>query len=109
MFNVVASDSAGLPADPSIQQQQPLFVDPVNDDFRLLVQRHDDGSITASPGVDYAPAGIAQLDIGGRPYDQDVPDVGAAGNVHDLGAFEMQPLADRVFASGMGDPVMLAY
>lgn len=109
VFNVVASDSAGLPADPSIQQQQPLFVDPVNDDFRLLVQRHDDGSITASPGVDYAPAGIAQLDIGGRPYDQDVPDVGAAGNVHDLGAFEMQPLADRVFASGMGDPVMLAY
>ena len=36
VFIFVASDTAGLPADPSIQQQQRLFVDPVNVDFRLL-------------------------------------------------------------------------
>ena len=108
-YDVVASDTDGLPVDSTIQQQPPLFVDAANDDFRLLVQGHDDGTITASPGVDYAPAGIAQIDLAGRLYDQDVPGVGTAGDVRDLGAFEMQPISDRIFASGMGDPVLLAY
>ena len=109
VYDVVAADTDGLPADPSIQQQQPLFIDAANDDFRLLVQRYDDGTVTASAGVDHAAAGISQIDIDGRPYDQDIASVGANGNVRDLGAFEMQPISDRIFASGIGDPVLLVY
>lgn len=108
VFNVVATDADGLPTDPTIEQQAPLFVDAASDDFRLLVQRLDNGTVTASPGVDYAAAGLAQLDIGARFYDQDIPGFGAAGDVRDLGAFEMQPITDRLFASGFGDPVVMA-
>jgi hypothetical protein len=35
------------------------------------------------------------------PYQQTIPGSDVA--------FEMQPIADRVFASGLGDPVVLAY
>jgi len=73
------------------------------------VQRYDDGIVAASAGVDHAAAGISQIDIDGRPYDQDIASVGANGNVRDLGAFEMQPISDRIFASGIGDPVLLVY
>jgi hypothetical protein len=101
--------AAGLPSDPTIEQQQPLFVDPAHGDFRLLVVRTGNGSILASQGVDFAPAGTAGVDIDGRARDRDVTGFGAVGYPHDLGAFEMQPIADRVFASGLGDPVVLAY
>jgi len=108
--NIVATDAAGLPADPTIEQQQPLFVDAANGDFRLLVVRTGNGALVASQGVDFATAGTAgDIDIDARPFDRDIIGVGAAGKVRDLGAFEMQPISDRLFASGFGDPVLLAY
>ena len=108
--NVVATDTAGLPADPTIEQQQPLFVDAANGDFRLLVVRTGNGTLLASQGVDFGAAGKAgDIDIDGRPFDRDIIGVGTAGNVRDLGAYEMQPISDRVFASGLGDPVTMAY
>ena len=106
---IVATDAAGLPADATIEQQQPLFVDASHGDFRLLVARAGNGALVASQGVDFAPAGMAGVDIGGRTLDRDVAGFGAAGYPHDLGAFEMQPITDRVFANAFGDAVLLAY
>ncbi|HEY2395872.1 MAG TPA: hypothetical protein VGH81_07855 [Rudaea sp.] len=107
--NIVATDTAGLPADPTIEQQQPLFVDAAHGDFRLIVVRTGSGSLVASQGVDFAPTGMAGVDIGGRTLDRDISGFGAPGNLRDLGAFEMQPIADRVFADGFGDPISVAY
>ena len=108
--DVVATDTAGLPADPTIEQQQPLFIDAAHGDFRLLVVRTGNGTLVASQGVDFAAAGTAgDKDIDGRDRDRDIFGVGAAGKVRDLGAFEMQPITDRVFADGFGDPILLAY
>ena len=108
--DVVATDAAGLPADPTIEQEQPLFIDASHGDFRLLVVKTGNGAIVASQGVDFAAAGTAgETDLAGRPFDRDIFGVGAPGNVRDLGAFEMQPITDRLFANGFGDPILLAY
>jgi hypothetical protein len=106
---VVATDAAGLPADATIEQQQPLFIDAAHGDFRLLVARTGNGSIVASQGVDFAPVGTAGVDLDGRALDRDVVGFGASGYPRDLGAFEMQPITDRVFANAFGDAVLLAY
>jgi hypothetical protein len=108
--NVVATDTAGLDADPTVEQQQPLFLNAAEGDFRLLVARRDNGTIIASQGIDYAADGAAgDKDIDGRLRDRWILGWNGGGNLRDLGAFEMQLISDRLFASGFGDPVTIVY
>jgi len=51
---IVATDVAGLPSDPTIEQQQPLFINAAGNDFRLRVGVAGNGSLFASQGVDFA-------------------------------------------------------
>lgn len=107
--NIVADDATGLPFAADIVEADPLFVDKQHGDFRLLVAQIGAG-IVVSPAVDFALTTDANLlDIAGRPRDQDV---GAQPNRYgprDLGAYEMQPISDRVFGTGFGDPLLWAF
>ena len=49
------------------------------------------------------------LDIDGRPRDLDVPAVADRSRSHDLGAYEMQSLTDRIVADCFGDYFLLAH
>jgi hypothetical protein len=109
---VLAADPTGLPAQEDIVQGEPLFVDP--DD--ATVARRDyhqvayiaSGSVTSSYGIDFAPAVSGDdRDLDGNPYDQDVPAAPDHLGDRDLGCYEAQPIADRVFADAFGDPVWL--
>jgi hypothetical protein len=44
-----------------------------------------------------------------RPADQDVSGVGNNVLVRDLGAYEAQPIADRIFADAFGDRASLVH
>jgi hypothetical protein len=109
---IVSNDIGTFPASPNIVQGVPLFVDGANADpekrdyhLRAYVQN---GVVTASPGIDFAPAGSGCVtDFDGNPCDQNVPQVADFAGTHDLGAYEAQPIADRLFADGFGDPVSL--
>ena len=119
---ILGNDLDGINLDYNSLQADPMFVDPEHGDFHLLAQRVN-GSLIASPGIDAftAAAGARQLasvnngdvDVDSRPGAQDIDGVGLAAasgnNVYDLGAYEMQPYADRIFADGFGEPLRLAY
>jgi hypothetical protein len=98
------------PGDGTILQGYALFVDSSNTDVnqRDYHQRafSQDGGITASLGIDFAPS-AGGLDLDGNPRDQDVPGVGNIYNPRDLGAYEERPIADRILADAFGDPVSL--
>lgn len=95
-----------------VQTDDPLFVDAdnANPDLRdyHLVAYAQDGQVTASQAIDAAqPLGDGDHDLDGKPHDIDVPTVGSDVLVRDLGAYEAQPVTDRVFADAFGDRVSL--
>ena len=106
--NIVALNTGGLPSSPNIVQANPLFFDITHSDYRLRVQT-DGVTSTESPAVDFAPTTGNELptDIDGRARVVDVPFLVNRFGPKDLGAYEMQPIADRIFANGMGDAVQL--
>jgi len=92
----------------------PLFVDPANaaiDKRNYHLRAYTQvGIATASPAIDFAPPIAGEsADLDGNPRDQDVPAVADHLGYRDLGCFEAQPIGDRVFADGFGDPVSLVY
>jgi hypothetical protein len=106
---VLADDTVGLPADPTIAIGAPTFIDAAHGDYRLRYSRAG-GVTTKSLGLDFAPA-IAgnDVDVRAAPHDQDLAGVADAFGPRDLGAIEMQNYADRIFVDSFGDPVLLAY
>lgn len=103
--NVLSNDITTLPSDPSIIQGDPMFVDMAHGDYRLTAT-----NVAHSPAIDFAPAVSGDdRDIAGNPHDQDVPSIANLFGVRDLGAYEMQPIDDRIFADGFGDPISLVY
>jgi hypothetical protein len=107
---ILANDIDGLTSGTPIQAD-PAFVDAENGDFHLLARRVN-GVAQYSPAVD-AVYGIASgFDVDHRPRAQDIDGIGGSTSDHsvqDLGAYEMQPFADRLYTDGFGDPVLLAF
>jgi len=107
--DVLSNDISTLPSDPSIIVGDPLFVDMAHGDYRLSATKVG-STIFASPAIDFAPAvGADNRDIAGNPHDQDVGAIANRFGIRDLGAYEMQPITDRIFADGFGDPISLVY
>ncbi len=105
--NVLAADTTGLPVQPNIIQGQPIFRDEAGGDYHQ--QAFEIGNqVTASLGIDFAPPIVGDdRDLDGNPYDQDVPTVPDAFGVRDLGCYEAQPIADRVFGDAFGDAISI--
>ena len=107
--DVLSNDITTLPSDPSIIVGDPLFVDMAHGDYRLSATKVGN-TIFASPAIDFAPAVSGDdRDIAGNPHDQDVGAIADRFGVRDLGAYEMQPITDRIFADGFGDPISLVF
>lgn len=90
-----------------------LFADAINPN----VERRDyhptvytlQGVITASPAIDYAPAGGSDLDLDGRPRNNPIGIAQDSFGPRDIGCYEARLVApDRIFVDGIGDPVILA-
>lgn len=108
---ILASDVSTLPTgDGTIHQGSALFVDAENPnvEVRNYHQRAyiQDGTVTSSFGIDYAPI-AGGVDLDGKPRDQDVPGAGDIYNPRDLGAYEEQPIEDRIFGDALGDELSL--
>ncbi len=84
----------------------PLFVDAAHGNYRLRAYRQN-GNTIASPAIDFMAVGNAGDDLDGNPCDQAVPLLGRTATPHDLGAYEAQPILDRIFSDGFGDAVSL--
>lgn len=63
---------------------------------------------TPSLGLDFAPR-EGGVDIDGTPRDQDVPGVDDPDLPRDVGAYEMQPIIDRIFANAFGDKISILF
>ncbi len=101
--NVMTTYLIDLPSDPSIVFGDPLFFDMPHGDYRLTAT-----TASSSPAIDFAQAAGGQ-DIAGRPRDKDVVSIANKFGTRDLGAYEMQPITDRIFAGSFGDPVSLVF
>jgi hypothetical protein len=114
--HVLSNDISTFPAGSSgiVQTADPLFVDAANADpdkrdYRLTAYVQD-GVVTASQAIDAAvPVAGDDRDLDDNPHDQDVPAVTNAFGDRDLGAYEAQPILDRVFADAFGDPISLLH
>lgn len=85
----------------------PFFVGNGNYHLQAYVKN---GVVTASHAIDYAPLVPGDdFDLDGRLRDQDVAVVGDVFGYRDLGAYEMQPITDRIFADSFGDPISIVY
>jgi hypothetical protein len=105
--NVVSPNINGLPVADDIVLGDPVFVDSAHGDYRLRVAT-DGKAFSISPAVDFSASNDDSQDIDGRARPKDVPNVTNRFGAYDLGAFEMQPIIDRVFANAFGDPYLLA-
>jgi predicted outer membrane repeat protein len=103
----IADNTTGLVANPTVVAGSPIFVGPNRSDYRLLVTKAG-STYTRSLGVDFAPnAGDTDLLL--RARDQDIAGATNFLGSRDLGAYEMQPINDRVFGDGMGDAIVVVY
>jgi hypothetical protein len=110
---VMSNDIATLPASSNIiaiDPADPLFVDSANGDYQLVAY-YQNGSLVATRAIDFAPteSGDAAHDFNGNAYGQNVPAVPDAYGTRDLGAYEMTPITDRIFADAFGDRTSLVY
>lgn len=108
---VMSNDISTLPASSNviaIDPADPLFVDAAHGNYRLVAYRQN-GSLIATRAIDFAPTenGDADNDFTGNAYGQDVPAVPDAYGTRDLGAYEMTPIADRIFGDAFGDKLAL--
>lgn len=92
-------------SNPTVVKGDPMFVDLAHGNYHLLAN-----TITASPAINFAPLVPGNdFDMDGRPRDQDVAGVRNLFGYRDLGAYEMQPIADRIFADAFSDAISLVY
>jgi predicted outer membrane repeat protein len=85
----------------------PDFIDAEHGDYRLFYGLRG-GQFVRSPGIDYAPAVDGDdRDIRDLPRDQAIED--SYYGARDLGAYEMQGAADRIFIDTFGDDVLLVH
>jgi hypothetical protein len=107
--NVMSNDITTLPAGSTTINQATMFVDPAHGDYHLLAYTQN-GLLTASRAIDFAATtqndGASDLD--GNAYGQDVPAVPDCQGTRDLGAYEAQPITDRIFGDAFGDRISLA-
>jgi hypothetical protein len=107
--DVLSNDIATLPVHAgTVVSGDPLFVNAANGDYRLSAYRQN-GSITASPAIDFVASADTGPDLDGNAYNQPVPALGRSSMPRDLGAYEAQPILDRVFGDGFGDAISLVY
>lgn len=104
--DMLVADAAGLPPQADIVAGEPAFTAPARGDYRLraIVQN---GVVTASSGIDFAPPGNGEADLAGNPHDQDIPSVMDHFGNRDLGCCEAQLIVDRIFADTISDPVTI--
>jgi predicted outer membrane repeat protein len=116
MSNVLSNDISTLPASGTTISGDPMFVDPSSGNYHLSAYLQD-GRVNASSAIDFAatiasggtlPADILN-DLDGQPYGQDVPDVPNFHGTRDLGAYEAQPIVDRIFGDALGDRLSLIF
>jgi hypothetical protein len=91
---ILSNDVSTLPADPTIIEGEPQFLDAAGGDYHLL---------SASLGVDFAPT-AGGIDLDGLPRDVDLPVPDLFGP-RDLGAYEHQAslgcgAGDTIFCNG---------
>jgi hypothetical protein len=107
--DVLAADTTGLPVKANIVQGEPIFRDAAHGDYHQQVFQAGK-QVTASLGIDFAPPVSGDdRDLDGNPFDQDVAEVTDVQGVRDLGCYEAQPIADRVFGDAFGDAISLVY
>jgi len=105
--NVLAADTTGLPMQPNIVQGEPIFRDEAGGDYHQQAFKTGN-QVTASLGIDFAPPVVGDdRDLDGNPYDQDVSAVPDAFGVRDIGCYEAQPIADRLFGDAFGDSMSI--
>ncbi|HEX4479653.1 MAG TPA: hypothetical protein VH082_02495 [Rudaea sp.] len=107
VHNVVGPNIDGLPTANDVVLADPLFVNSAKGDYRLSVTSNGN-SFIVSPAVDFSAQQFDAKDIDGRPRPADVAGATNRFGAFDLGVFEMQPIADRIFANGLGDQFLLA-
>ena len=113
--NIISSElfTLGAPGG-SLSSSAPLFVDDTNSeiskrDYHLQAFVRD-GVVTASPAIDFAPVISGEgNDLDNNSRGQDVPLVANRFGTSDVGAYEMQPIADRIFADAFGDATSLVH
>jgi hypothetical protein len=104
---VLSDETLTLPSGAKVIAADPLFVNAADGDFHLQAYVQS-GVITRSPAIDFAPAAGGN-DLDGNPYDQDVDVLSNTFGPRDLGAYEMQPINDRIFGDALGDRLSLVY
>lgn len=91
--NVLASDIATLPSDPSIISGDPSFIDAAMGDFHLRQN---------SLAVDFAPTVVGDdRDLDNQPRDRDLTGIPNLFGARDIGAYELQfEVSDALFSDG---------
>ncbi len=102
----IAGNTTGLAPGPTNIQTTPTYVDPTHGDYRLFYGLQG-GTLVRSAGIDYAPP-LGGIDIRELPRDQTISATPLFGK-RDIGAYEMQGVADRIFIDTFGDQVLLAH
>jgi hypothetical protein len=106
---VLSTDISTLPASSNVFSGDPMFVNAAAGNFHLQAYEQS-GTIFASPAIDFAPIVAGDdRDLDNNPHDQDVPLIINRFGARDLGAYEAQPIVDRIFADAFGDPVQIAF
>jgi len=107
--DVLSNDITTLPVHAgTVVSGDPLFVNVATGDYRLRAYRQN-GNIAASPAIDFVASADTGLDLDGDAYNQPLPALGRSATPRDLGAYEAQPIPDRVFGDAFGDPVSLVH
>ena len=104
---VLIDDADGVPLDSTIQVGLPTFFDSAHGDYRLLYKTGGGGAVQ-SAGLDFAPA-AGGGDVRNAPHDRQLGAIADVFGPRDLGAIEMQPIADRIFADALGDAEIQAF
>ena len=106
---VLIDDADSVPLDSTIMVGLPTFVDSAHGDYRLLYKSGGIGAVQ-SAGLDFAPSVAGDdRDVRIMPHDQPLGGIADVFGPRDLGAIEMQPITDRIFANGCGDAIAQAF
>jgi hypothetical protein len=109
---ILADDPTGLAGQPDVTAGTPTYVDAANGDYHLRAVIQN-GEVMPSLGIDWVGVSTDDgNDLDNNPRNLDVPQVPdhlISGAFRDIGCYEAQPITDRVFADGVGDPLSLVY
>lgn len=108
---ILANDTSTLSTAASIVElsaSDPLFVDAAHGNYHLIAAMQN-FSLIATAAIDFAPEdGDPPDDLDGNTYGQDVPIIPNFYGTRDLGAYEAQPITDRIFGDAFGDILLIA-